>query len=140
MKKTITYVVIIIVILLSCIGGYWYYSANSGFGPWLERTEFNAWVSNGTQNKTVYVSAVEGRLLKSTKQWRARLSPIEHGVTMDRRWWFDMNENFYRERFGELTGQEKYDQIWSQSFLDQHGDRNYQAVFRKISLREKKKP
>ncbi|MEO6054377.1 MAG: hypothetical protein ABIP97_10215 [Chthoniobacterales bacterium] len=139
MKKTITLVSIIVVLIVACIGGYYYYHSNAGFSPWMPRTEFNDWVFKQIKGGNLYVSAVEGRLAKGDKQWRARIVPVPRDMALDWHWYFDMSEKFYNDRVSEMTMKDKYDQIWTQSFLDKNGAKNYQAVFRKIALKQSKR-
>jgi hypothetical protein len=103
-----------------------------GTSPWLPRAGFEQWLGANLAKKPYYIKAAEGRLHDGVSEWRVEWTPSPEGVEWYWYWWYGSNGSEYLQHVQSLVGGPGFDQIWLQSFVDEHGIRKYQSIFLKI--------
>lgn len=125
-----------LLLLLIVVGlSFWailYYWGNIGFTKWMGQDEFQQWRLVNLDHQPVYMSAIEGRLDHGQRQWRVRLVPKPQGVRWSWKWFYGIDEKFYQELVDKNVTQQGYRQIWTQSFLNESGERRFQVIFLRI--------
>ena len=90
---------------------------------------FHDWRAAALDHQPYYLTAIEGRTVAGHIEWRVRLAPKPQHVKWSWKWFSQMDEKSYREVSQRVTSQERYKQIWTQSFKDPAGQRIYNVIF-----------
>jgi len=107
--------------------------ADAGFSPWMTELVFRQWKIDNVKGKHLYCPVIEGRMHNGAPEYRTKPVPVPHGFKCMAMTFRHLEEAVYNQRVEEFSHLEGFQQVWTQSFVDDLGVRRYQTVFVKLT-------
>jgi len=128
MKKTIIFILSVILMIAASVCIVRYYQANHGFSDWMYPHAFGDYLKSHDGDGT-WISAAEGRWYDGSWQMRARFEPAPTGPHA-MYWWFNMTPDFYFKQTDKLAD-DGFTQVYYQDYKWPDGSILRQGVWHK---------